>query len=573
MNNLKKIYYLLNREDRIKSIYIFFLLLISTLLEILGVGLVIPFVQMLTSDNLIDKYPLIFENFEILNTLSRDELILYGITSFVLFFLVKTVFLAIVHWIKATFILNIVSNYSKKLFEGYMHNPYSFHLNRNSADLIKNCSSLIDVFSAAVTSTFILFLEVLILIGISFFLFYVSPIGASILILIVILSSYIFYNFNKKRFSIWGKQALFHDGLKIQSLQEGLGGIKEIKILGTEGKFVDRFSYHNFIRANMSRYRDFAQNLPRFFLELLAVFSILVLLFVMILQGFAKEDYIWIVAVFGAAAIKIMPSSGRILFSFQNLRYCKPGLDLYLEEKIKINKNKSQSQNKEFIFNNKIAFKNICFKYNTESEFLLEDVTLTIKENESFGFVGESGSGKTTFVDILLGLLTPQKGQILVDGIDISENIHGWQKLIGYVPQNIYLADTSLKKNIALGQEEKDININNILKAVNLAQLDDLVKKFPKGIDTTIGEMGVRLSGGERQRIGIARSLYRNPKVLILDEATSSLDIETEKKFMKCVNELKGRKTLITISHRYSTIKDCDQIFEVKNKKILPKNL
>ena len=572
MKLFKEIYFLLQKKDRTKIVYIFFLLLVSMFLEVLGIGMVIPFVTLLTAENLLNEYPFLENYFNYFNIVSEKEILIFGIIIFLLVFVFKTVFLIITQWIQQAFILRLVADHSKKLFAGYIYNPYDFHLNNNSANLLKNCTSLTNIFASAIGSCFLIFLEIFMLIGIAILLVYVEPLGATILIVFTSLCGYVFYILSRKRFSTWGRKSLFHEGLKIKSVQESFGGIKEIKLLGNEKMFIELFDNHNFGQANMARYRNFTLGLPKFLLELLAILSIFVLLFVMFFQGLQKEEFIIIIAVFGAAAVKLMPSTSRILFGFQNLKFCVPAIESYKEEKLKIidahddNKEKLTSK---FSFSHQIVFNNIQFKFEkNQIRKVVNGINLNINAGSTIGITGESGSGKTTLVDILLGLLEPDEGEILVDGVNIRENLRGWQKKLGYVPQNIYLSDDSLKNNIALGIVEEKIDEEAMLNAIKVAQLENLVNRLPKGINTNIGEMGIKLSGGERQRIGIARAIYKNPKILVLDEATSALDFETERKFMEAIYNLKGKKTLFIVSHRLSTIEKCDLIFQIKDGKI-----
>ena len=315
------------------------------------------------------------------------------------------------------------------------------------------------------------------------------------------------------------------------------------------------------------------QQLPRIFLELVALVGLSLLLFIMLMRNFNINSIIPIVGVFAAAAFRIMPSVNRIIGQFQILRYGMPIINKIYKDITLINlddKNLNEDGNK-ILFNEKIQLNNIEYSYETRPKVVLSEVKFDIPIFSHVGIIGESGSGKTTLVNLILGLLKPQKGEIKVDGINIRSNLRSWQNQIGYVPQNIYLTDDTLKNNIALGLKNEDIDSSSINDSIKLAGLESLVASLPNGLETMVGERGVQISGGQLQRVGIARALYNKPKVLILDEATSSLDLDTEKKVMKEIENLKGSITLIIISHRLSAISICDKVIKIDKGKIYTK--
>jgi ABC-type bacteriocin/lantibiotic exporter with double-glycine peptidase domain len=291
----------------------------------------------------------------------------------------------------------------------------------------------------------------------------------------------------------------------------------------------------------------------------------------MLIQNQPTEAIIPTIGLFVAAAFRILPSISRILNSFQQISLTKPSIELLYNEFIIINNNKQENDkpNDDLVLSNKIVLSNISFQYPNTSINTLTSICLEIKIGEFIGFIGKSGSGKSTLIDTILGLLEPQHGEVLIDGFNITKNLRGWQNQIGYVPQTIYLTDENLINNIAFGIEDKDIDLNAVKKAISLAQLDELVESLPNGLNTIVGERGIRLSGGQRQRIGIARALYYNPSILVLDEATSSLDLDTEMSVMKSVNSLHGQKTIIVVAHRMSTLSNCDKIYKLSNGEII----
>jgi ABC-type multidrug transport system fused ATPase/permease subunit len=301
-------------------------------------------------------------------------------------------------------------------------------------------------------------------------------------------------------------------------------------------------------------------------LELLAVIGVSLLVIIMTLQSKSSTELIPVLGVFVAAAFRMIPSINRIMNSLQTIAFAQSVLDVLAKQFKIIEKFENVEETKtNFEFNNEIIVSNLYFKYPDSEKNALNNVNVVIKKGDFVGFIGTSGSGKSTLIDNIAGLLIPISGSIHVDNVDINTNIKGWQSQIGYVPQSIFLIDDSLKKNIAFGVNENEIDQIRLNKAIIDSQLNDVIQRLPDGIDTIVGERGIRLSGGERQRIGIARALYNNPEILILDEATSSLDNETEKDFMSSINALQGIKTIIIIAHRLTTIQNCNKIFELKN--------
>ncbi|MEO1940873.1 MAG: ATP-binding cassette domain-containing protein, partial [Candidatus Thioglobus sp.] len=306
------------------------------------------------------------------------------------------------------------------------------------------------------------------------------------------------------------------------------------------------------------------QQLPRLFLEFLAVLGLVALVLLMLWEGKPLDTLLPTLGLFAAAAFRLIPSINRILNAVQGLRFALPMLELLNNELSFLDSENTEARPHRCEFMTEFRLEKVSFQYPSSENLALVDVSFTIPSGASVGFIGESGAGKTTIVDIILGLITPDKGVVEVDGVNIQNNLRGWQDQIGYVPQTIFLTDDTLRRNIAFGLPNEQIDDARISRALKLAQLERFVKGLPEGLETMVGEFGVRLSGGQRQRIGIARALYHDPEVLVLDEATSSLDTKTEREVMDAVRELKGSKTLIIIAHRLSTVEKCDYLFKIE---------
>jgi ABC-type multidrug transport system fused ATPase/permease subunit len=401
--------------------------------------------------------------------------------------------------------------------------------------------------------------------GIFIFLVYIEPIGTMLVVFIFGLTFWLFNQLTKKSLLSWGNTYQFHEEKRILHLQQGLGGVKDIKILGREENFLNLYQYSNSKSANAGKKKETLAALPRLWLEVLMVSCMAILLMIMVLQG---RDFVMILptlGIFTAAAFRMMPSINRMMQALQNLKFAEPAVEnlkkeIDLIDTILKTKNAVIGNNN---FNN-IRINNVFFRYYGVETFALNCVNLTIEKGTTIGIIGTSGAGKSTLVDILLGLLSPEKGSVELDGIDVRTNIRNWQNQIGYVPQSIFLTDDTLRRNIAFGISDDQIDEMSINRAVASAQLKHFIDDLPEGLDTIVGERGVRLSGGQRQRIGIARALYHDPSVLVLDEATSSLDSNTEFGVMEAVRELHGNKTMVIVAHRLSTVEQCDYIYRLE---------
>jgi len=336
-----------------------------------------------------------------------------------------------------------------------------------------------------------------------------------------------------------------------------------ILIQNREKDFINQYSIHNAKGYAIGQMINTLKAMPRLLLEFLAVAAIVIVFLVMLAQGSKIESILPVLAFFAVTAFRLMPSANRILGAVQNVHYHLPVINvLFLDMLLPIINKKSKEL--PVLFNKKIEISKIGFKFENTSEPVIKDMSFKINYGELIGIIGPSGSGKSTLVDIILGLLKPSSGEILIDGLDINKNLRGWQNNIGYVPQSIYLTDDTLRRNVAFGLANENISEVAVNKAIKAAQLEGFIKDLPDGLDTVVGEHGVRLSGGQRQRIGVARALYHDPSVLVLDEATSSLDTETEAGVMDAIEALKGNKTIIIVAHRLSTVENCARIYKLK---------
>ncbi len=567
MNKIAKFYLILSPPQKKSLFFLIFLMGLGMVFETVSIGLLIPAVNMLLQFEK-TTYHILIEKYIDISMFDQLQLFTIGISFLFCFFLLKVMFLTFLSWVQSKFAFSIQEASSLRIYRQYINKPYKFFMNENSSKVIKNTINECLNLSSITVATSVILTELFVIIGLSTLLIYYKPFAALTVIFTLIFLSLSFYLLTRSKLLNWGKLREKFDNERIKQIITGFGGIKEIKILNREDQFLDSYQEQNAGLANVSTFYMFLAQLPRLWLEFFAVFGLLLLILILTLQGFEVESIVTVLAIFAAAGFRMMPSANRILNSLQVIRYLNPTIDIVYNELV-TNKesNLEMKENNIIDFKNSIMFKNISYSDNDKSERILKNISFSINKGETIGIVGESGSGKSTLINLFLGLLQPNEGRILVDGESIDSASRSWQKLIGFVPQSIYLMDDTIKKNIAFGIPETEIDNQIIQQVIDLSMLNNLISEN-RGLDTLVGERGVRLSGGQLQRIGIARSLYHNPAILVLDEATNALDEDTETMVMASVNKLKGKKTIIIISHRMNTLKNCDKIIKINNGKI-----
>ena len=548
---------------------LWFLMIIGVFLEMLGIGLVIPLVTLLLQPTALDQYAFFMHLTSALGNPSQLALVILVMSMLTAIYLIKNLYLGFLAWRQSKFIFGVQYELSRKLLAIYLRQPYVFHLQRNSAHLIRNVQGELAMFiNAAVTPCLTMLAEMLIAVGLFSLLLMVEPLGSLAVISALLLTGTIFQRLTHKYVLSWGQQRLLHEGARIKQIHHALGGVKDVKLLRRELDFLNQYSSHTEKSMQMNQKQFVMQQMPRLWLELLAITGLSILLVVMALQGKTAISVLPTLALFAAACFRLMPSANRILSATQQLRYGLPVIDL-LRREFKLQEESEAYKGKSSEFAHALELKDISYIYPGTQKQILDGVSLTISKGQMVGFIGESGSGKSTLIDVILGLLQPVSGQILVDGKDVVGNLRGWQAQIGYVPQSIFLTDDTLRRNVAFGLSDAEIDDAAVERALRAAQLEKFVEGLPDGVNTTVGERGVRLSGGQRQRIGIARALYHDPAVLVLDEATSALDSETEAQFMQAVDSLHGQKTILIVAHRLSTIEKCDRVYRMAQGKII----
>ena len=539
------------------------------ILEFAGISLIIPMIGGITGANKNINESNNGTNF-LQNFIPSD--LAYNFSFIVLLFfvtyLLKLLFNLLLGWRQSKFIFELESIFSSILFMNYLNQDYAFFLQKNSSILIKNVTVLVKQMNDYMLSILIIFSEGLVLFGISIFLFYIEPVGSFVILVVMGVITFAFQKVLKKYLTKWGKSFEISSGMRMHFLQEGFSAIKEIKLLGRESYFLNKFDESNEIFTSVGQKYQTVQFVPKAWLEMTAVSSIVIFIMILVYQDKDPSTILLTLSIFAAATFKLIPSLSRIVGSYQTMLYTRNSVKLLLDE-IELTKPVKHFQEINSLpFEKELVLENISFKYANTEKLILDKLNVTIPCYSLVGIVGTTGEGKSTFVDVILGLLKPSFGTIKIDGVDISKTLGTWQSKIGYVPQNIVLIDDTIRNNIAFGINVNDINDDMVQNAIKLSHLTNFINSLPEGVQTKVGERGVRLSGGQRQRIGIARALYANPSVIILDEATSSLDNATEKSIMNEINEFKNNKTIIVIAHRTNTLEKCDIIYHLKNGKV-----
>ncbi|SMO87901.1 ABC-type multidrug transport system, ATPase and permease component [Fodinibius sediminis] len=552
------------------------MMLLASLLEVLGIGMIPVFVTTVADPEKILSYPVLGDMLQGIGVTNSESLVIYGALLLIVVYIVKNTYLGFFLYIKKKFIENRGVYLQDRVFRAYMTAPYSFYINRNSAELLRNVTAEVN---KVVSGTLMPFMEVSL--NFTMFLFIIGtllifePLITVVSIVLLGGGGYLFLYYTKQKTQEYGRDNREARKEKNKAVLQGLNGFKDARVLNREESFLDHYRFNAERSKKANTYEYVVGKLPKPIIETLAVGGILSIALLMVWQGRDVGAIIPVLSLFGAATVKLMPVLNQVINQSTKIRY--NAFSVYaIYDDLKILENDYRTFRMKVLGNqNKVALdheivlNSVSYNYPNTNEYAVQDVSIGIREGSAIAFVGPSGAGKTTLVDIILGLLEPKKGTITADEVDIFENIRGWQKNVGYIPQSIYLLDETIKRNIAFGIPDNEISDQKLWDAIRAAQLGDLINRLSEGIETVVGERGVRLSGGQQQRIGIARALYDNPQVLVMDEATSSLDNLTEKYVIEAIERLRGNRTIIMIAHRLSTVKNCDAIYMMKEGRIV----
>lgn len=568
MKRLKQLYYLLTTQERKKGFVLLILITFMALLEMIGIASIMPFMAVLTNPDLIYNNIILKTVFENSGKFGVESVLQFqlflGIIVFILL-IFSIILKALTMYRQTYFVEEIVYSIGKRLVEGYLHQPYDWFLNRNTAELGKSILSEVNTVNSngfkplidLIGKSFVVIALLILLILIDFKLAF--TVG-----FILIFSYLIIFLLTRNFLERIGLDRFNANSLRYTVLGEAFAAIKEVKFGGFENIYTERYSKPAKVVVNRSAAMVIASQIPRFALEIIAFGGLLLTVIYLMFKSGNFNNAVPVITLYAFAGYRLVPALQQIYSAAAQIRFVSPALDSLCNDINNLKTfNKNYNNKNDLLFKKSITLRKIHYHYPNSSKTILKNINLNISAQSTVAFVGATGSGKTTLVDIILGILGAQQGNLMVDGRTINKyNLKNWQSFIGYVPQQIYLADETVSANIAFGKNPKDIDQKAVERASKIAELHEFVlNNLPLKYKTKIGERGVRLSGGQRQRIGIARALYNNPKLLIMDEATNALDNLTEEIVMKAVNNLSKDITIIIIAHRLSTVKKCDNIF------------
>ncbi len=583
-NLLQKINEIFDKKQKRQLVLLGFMIFIGGFLETLGVSTMIPVVTVLLTpekvQEYIDKYDFLRKICNTLHITSVNQVAVSLLLVLMAVYVIKNAYLLFLTYKQNTFITQNRNNMISRVMAEFLNRPYEQYLGADiptvfritDSDIPQTFALMLAVLSLAseVVVSCLIFL-VLLIQNVKMTLFVMFVFGVLTLVIVKVL-----------------KPRLNRIGAKNQAIQSRIAkwriqatyGLKDVKVLNREEFFVRNYYETGKTGANVARNYAVLNNTPRLLIETIFIVSMLGYIAIYINGGGDVSEMMTTIATFGVAAIRVLPSVNRINTYITEIAYATPSLNFVyenLQQGMKTDamlaERKANSQKEKLKLDDKIELNHISFHYPDSDKNIFTDAHMVVPRGKSVGIMGSSGAGKSTIVDILLGLLHAQEGQITCDGVDIFKNYESWLAQIGYIPQSIYLIDESIRDNIAFGIDADKIDEKRIWEVLEEAQLKEFIEELPEGLDTTIGDRGIRLSGGQRQRIGIARALYHDPEILVFDEATSALDNETEAAVMEAVNSFHGKKTMVIIAHRLNTIEKCDIIYKVENEKIVETSL
>lgn len=573
---IKKFDYILNKKERSLTIILILIMVIGSFLEMAAVAIFSPYIELIMNPEVKETNFFIAFLYDLFNITDDTKFLVILSLLIMAIYIIKDVYTIAEKNLTCHYAYGIRRRLSTDLLSSYMKEPYTFHLNKNISILQRSLQADTEFFSNGILHFMEMVAEVFVCVVIFVYLLIISKSISIIVGGLLLLCMGVFYYISKKYSVKWGLDGQRYNAHVYQWMNQSIGGIKELKVLNREQTFIERYDDEMNNYARVLRYVRVMGAVPKYIIEMVAMTGMLLAIIVKLLYGkhVSLDSFVPELAIFAVAAVRLMPSMGRISEHLNGFINAIPSFDLIYND-LKEVENVPDFNNRvdnTWKFKDTLKLQNVTFHYPDGDVNVLDGVNLEIKRGQTVAFIGSSGSGKSTMIDVILGLLKPVAGQITADGLDIVDNLPTWQKEIGYIPQTIYLSDDTVRNNIAFGVPENEIDDAKIEEALKGAQLYDFVEALADGVQTMVGDRGVRLSGGQRQRIGIARALYHNPEVLVLDEATSALDGETEAAVMDAIDRLKGQKTILIIAHRLTTIQNADLIYEVVDGQVISKS-
>ena len=570
---ISKLKVLLDKKQKRQMVGIVILMLIGGVLESLGIAMIAPVMQVVIDPQKVEESKILSGVYNLFNLSSTTQLAALIMVALILVFVIKNVFLYFMNVVQLRFVYTNQFATSRRMMINFMQRPYEYYLNADTTVIQRNITSDVNNLYALILSCLQLISEIIVFVClVAILLSQDARMTLTIATLLVIVLLVIKYFIKPVMVKAGQDNQDYYSGL-YKWIYESVTGMKEIKVANKENYFINGYADCGAGYVNAVQKYNLYNSTPRLLIETIAIAGMVGYMLVVMLSGTSITTLLPQLTVLAAAAARLLPSANRINNYLTSIAYFEPFLDnvsdnLQMEihdESISYNSDdyRIKTAVTKLPVTKTIRMEDITYKYPGTDKLILDKATMEIPVGKSVGIVGTSGAGKTTIVDVLLGLLEPENGRILADGVDVNTNYQGWLKNIGYIPQTIFMTDSTIRKNVAFGVPDDEIDDNKVWQALKEAALDEFVKELPEGLDTQIGERGIRLSGGQRQRIGIARALFEDPEVLVLDEATSALDNDTEAAIMDSINRLHGRKTLVIIAHRLQTIEKCDMIYSI----------
>jgi len=571
ISGFKKLFGLFNKRQKVNTLIMLGLIALGAVAETIGIGVILPFTTILLDQESIEAYPFLVALTQIPWIGGYRRFIVIMCIALVLIFILKSLYMFFLMYMQNRFTLNRQIELSKMLFRSYIYKPYDYFFNQNSAELQRNVNVLVAaVIQGVLMNGLQMLTEIMVVFFILVLLLIVDPISTLTIGLVLGGVMLIYYLLLKNKLDETANKQNIVGANMVKAINEGLGSIKDVKILGKEDSFLSSYEKSGRVFAKTAAFHNLAAQSPRLLIETIAISGLVIIVVINAMRNPDMNASLPTIALFGMAAMRIMPSMNRIIGYVTSIRFNLVHLNQIYDDlkDAETLKNEVSGQPKKLLLSKRIEVNDLTFKYPGTEANIFEDARLTIKKGQTIGIVGSSGVGKTTLIDILLGLLEPDLGEILVDGININTNIRGFRENLGYVPQDIYIVDDTIAANVAFGMPEDEVDTNRIWASLEIANLKDYVEALEETLNTNVGESGTKLSGGQRQRLGIARAIYRNPEILVFDEATSSLDNESEKIISDAITAIGQTKTMVIIAHRLNTLEKCDAIYEIKDKGI-----
>ena len=565
---IRKAWAVYPKQSKRRVPFVMLLGILGTAVEAFGIGLVIPVMTTMSKASPGNSGSILQPLFNFFGIRSVGTMVGVAVLSIVVAFIIKNVYQLFYIWYVQRFSNVSSQQLSSMLFRSFLRRPYTFHLQRNSSELLNVVQQEVGMTLGIVTSTTGLLKEILLGGSVAVLMFITEPVAAASTLTILIFGSILYTKVTKPRIAYFGQQRQKIQAPLMRYLLQGFGGVKDIQVLGRAEDFATQYEKQNLVVQDASLRYSLIRQIAPMWTELLAMSGLTVVVWVMVWQGRAPDRIIPLLGLFVIATWRFVPSINNVINLVNSLSYSKPAVESLYNE-FEYIKKQNEIVKTQAVFTDKIEMRNLTFSYANTLAPSLRDVNIVVRKGETVGFIGPSGAGKSTLVDVILGLLPPSSGELLVDGVNMHEHNIEWQSTIGYVAQAIYLTDDTIRRNVAFGIAEDEIDDVALERSLKSAQLWEFVQGLPDKTHSIVGERGIRVSGGQRQRIGIARALYHEPQVLVLDEATSSLDIETETEVMSAIRALQGFKTILIVAHRLSTVQHCDRVYRIEDATIV----